>query len=68
MDDDHHNSTVAILTDIRRARAEPSRAWVPSRAPEPSRIQDLARVAEPARLSEPTRQVDYRWEAMRSLF
>lgn len=68
MDDDHDNSTVAILTDIRRTHAEPSRAWAPSRAPEPSRIQEPARVAEPARLSEPTRQVDYRWEAMRSLF
>jgi len=68
MGDGDHNSTSAILTGIRRAFAEPSRVWAPSRAPEPSRIQEPARVAEPARLSEPTQQVDYRWEATRSLF
>ena len=68
MDDHDHNSMDAILTGIRHARkAEPSRVWTPSRAPEPSRIEEPARVIEPTRSSDPARQVDYIWEATRSI-
>ncbi len=68
MDDHDHNSMDAILTGIRRARkAVSSRVWTPSRAPEPSRIEEPARVVELTRSSDPARQVDYIWEAARSL-
>lgn len=68
MDDRDHNSMDSVLTGIRRAlKAEPSRVWTPSRASEPSRIEQPARVIEPMRSSEPARQVDYIWEAKRSL-
>ena len=68
MEDHDHNSMDTILTGIRRDfRAEPSRVWTPSRAPEPSRMEEPARVIEPTRSSDPARQVDYIWEATRSI-
>jgi hypothetical protein len=66
MGDDDNSSMSAILTGISR-RYEASRMRVPSRVSEPLRVPEPARVVEPARLAEPTRNVDYRWEGMRSL-